>query len=249
MTELTRAVSAESLKLKRTLALRLAVIAPLFIVLLQLGVYLARGEDVERAATNPAAGFARGIVTLWTLAFLPFWATLAASLLRIAGSQRQPLGPDVRVTHAPLACLCCQWILSFRTGSVKFDLPAALRGCCDRDPQASARRMERCWAAMAVVAERSEPELRACLLLISLQCWLSLRWHSFLVALGVGIAGIMSGIILISAPLRFLSLYPWTAAAAAASPREPLLPLVWGMCGGLAIAVIACWRLAVRDRY
>jgi hypothetical protein len=55
MTELTRAVWAESLKLKRTLALRLAVIAPLFIVLLQLGVYLARGEDVERAASNPAA--------------------------------------------------------------------------------------------------------------------------------------------------------------------------------------------------
>jgi hypothetical protein len=59
----------------------------------------------------------------------------------------------------------------------------------------------------------------------------------------------MSGILLISAPMRFLSLYPWTVAGAAASPREPLLPLVWGMCGGLAIAVIACWRLAVRDPF
>lgn len=80
MSELARAMSAESLKVKRTLALRLAVIAPLFIVMLQLGVYLARGEDVERAASNPVVGFSRQIVTLWTLLFLPLWATLAASL-------------------------------------------------------------------------------------------------------------------------------------------------------------------------
>jgi hypothetical protein len=52
----------------------------------------------------------------------------------------------------------------------------------------------------------------------------------------------MFGTILISAPLELLSLYPWTIAGAAASPREPLLPLVWGTCRGLALAVIACWR-------
>jgi hypothetical protein len=248
MTELMRAVSAESLKLKRTLALRLAVLAPLFIVLLQLGVYLARGEDVERAATNPAAGFARGIVTLWTLVFLPFWSTLAASLcasLDHSGNHWEQLFA-LPVRRWPL--YAAKWMIVFALvalSSICLPLFAVAAIEILKQVHAEWRSAALPWQLLLRGASRS---CAACLLLISLQCWLSLRWRSFLVALGVGIAGIMSGIILISAPLRFLSLYPWTAPAAAASPHEPLLPLVWGMCAGLAVSVFACWHLALRDR-
>ena len=249
MADLTRAVWAESLKLKRTLALRLAVIAPLFIVLLQLGVYLARGEDVERAASNPVAGFARGIVTLWTLLFLPFWATLAASLcasLDHSGNhwdqlfalpmRRWPVYAAKWIVVVGLVVLSSICLPFFAVAAVEIlkQVRVEWRGAALP------------WRLLLNGVSRG---CGACLLLISLQCWLSLRWRSFLVALGVGITGIMSGIILISAPLKFLSLYPWTMAGAAASPHEPLLPLVWGMCGGLAIAVIACWRLGVRDPF
>jgi lantibiotic transport system permease protein len=249
MTELLRAVSAESLKLKRTLALRLAVIAPLFIVLLQLGVYLARGEDVERAATNPAAGFARGIVTLWTLVFLPFWATLAASLCASLDHSGHHWDQLFALPVHRWPVYAAKWIIVF--GLVVLSsicLPLFTVAAIEILKQV---RMEWRGAALqwGLLLNGVARSCAACLLLISLQCWLSLRWRSFLVALGVGIAGIMSGIILISAPLKFLSLYPWTAAAAAASPREPPLPLIWGMCAGLAIAVFACWRLAIRNRF
>jgi hypothetical protein len=40
MRDFFHASSAELLKLRRTLALRLAILAPLIIVLLQLGIYL-----------------------------------------------------------------------------------------------------------------------------------------------------------------------------------------------------------------
>ena len=249
MTELTRAVSAEALKLKRTLALRLAVIAPLFIVLLQLGVYLARGEDVERAATNPAAGFARGIVTLSTLVFLPFWATLAASLCASLDHSANHWDQMFALPMRRWPVYAAKWIMVFALVVLSsICLPLFVVAAIEilKQVRVEWKGAGLPWRLLLSGVSRS---CGACLLLISLQCWLSLRWHSFLVALGVGIAGIMSGIILISAPLRFLSLYPWTAAAAAASPRQPLLPLVWGICGGLAIAVIACWRLAVRDRY
>jgi hypothetical protein len=249
MSELTRAVSAESLKLKRTLALRLAVIAPLFIVLLQLGVYLARGEDVERAATNPLAGFARGILTLWTLVFLPFWATLAASLcasLDHSGNHWDQLFA-LPMRRWPL--YAAKWIIVFGLvvlSSICLPLFAVVAAEILKQVRVGWRGDALPWRLLLNGVSRS---CGACLLLVSVQCWLSLRWRSFLVALGVGIAGIMSGIILISAPLKFISLYPWTAAAAAASPREPLLALVWGVWGGLAIAAIACWRLALRDRF
>lgn len=249
MTELTRAVWAESLKLKRTLALRLAVIAPLFIVLLQLGVYLARGEDVERAATNPVAGFARGIVTLWTLLFLPFWATLAASLCASLDHGGNHWDQLFALPMRRWPVYAAKWIVVIGLvvlSSICLPLFAVAAVEVLKHVRVEWKGVALPWPLLLNGVSRG---CGACLLLISLQCWLSLRWRSFLVALGVGITGIMSGIILISAPLKFLSLYPWTMAGAAASPYEPLLPLVWGMCGGLAIAVIACWRLALRDAF
>lgn len=248
MTELMRAVSAESLKLKRTLALRLAVIAPLFIVLLQFGVYLARGEDVERAARNPVAGFARGIVTLWTLLFLPIWATLAASLCASLDHSGNHWDQIFALPLRRWPVYAAKWIIVF--GLVVLSsicLPLFAVGAIEILKQV---RVE--WTSAALpwqlLLSGVSRSCAACLLLVSLQCWLSLRWRSFLIALGIGIAGIMSGIILISAPMKFLSFYPWTTAAAAASPLQPLLPLIWGTCGGLAIAGFACWRLSVRDR-
>jgi hypothetical protein len=248
MFELAKAVSAESLKLKRTLALRLAVIAPLFIVVLQLGVYLARGEAVERAGTNPAAGFARGIITLWTLVFLPFWATLAASLCASLDHSGNHWDHIFALPIHRWPVFAAKWIAVFALvvlSSICLPLFAIAAVEILRLVHAEWRGAALPWRLLLNGVSRS---CGACLLLISLQCWLSLRWRSFLVPLGVGIAGIMSGIILISAPLRLLSVYPWTAAAAAASPRQPLFALGWGLCGGLAISVIACWRLAVRER-
>lgn len=249
MSELIHAVTAEALKLKRTLALRLAVIAPLFIVLLQLGVYLARGEDVERAATNPVTGFTRGIVTLWTLVFLPFWATLAASLCasldHSANHWDQLFALPIRRWPVYAAkCIIVFGVVVLSSLCLPLFAVAAVEVL--KLVRVEWRGNPFPWGPLLDGVARS---CGASLLLISLQCWFSLQWRSFLVALGIGIAGIMSGIILISAPLRFLSLYPWTAAAAAASPREPLLALLWGICGGLAVAVVACWRLAVRDQY
>ena len=90
MSEMARAVCSEFVKLKRTLALRLAFAAPLLIVLLQFGVYVVRGHEMEHEPGNPLTGFARSIITLWTLVFLPFYATLAASLL---ASWTCPLNP------------------------------------------------------------------------------------------------------------------------------------------------------------
>ena len=248
MTELMRTVSAESLKLKRTLALRLAVIAPLFIVVLQFGVYLARGEDIERAARDPAAGFARGIVTLWTLVFLPFWATLAASLCASLDHSGNHWDQIFALPLRRWPVYAAKWIIVF--GLVVLSsicLPLFAVGAIEilKQVRVEWRGAALPWHLLLGGVSRS---CVASLLLVSLQCWLSLRWRTSLIALGIGIAGIMSGIILISAPMRFLSMYPWTAPAAAASPREPLLPLIWGASGGLAIAVFACWRLGARDR-
>jgi hypothetical protein len=81
MRDFFHASSAELLKLRRTLALRLAILAPLIIVLLQLGIYFVRADEVAEREANPMLGYVQIIFTLWTVVFLPFYARLVASLL------------------------------------------------------------------------------------------------------------------------------------------------------------------------
>jgi hypothetical protein len=222
MSELARAVSAEFFKLRRTLALRLAVAAPLFIVLLQFGVYLGRGEEMGRG--DPVAGFARGIVTLWTLIFLPFYATLAASLLASLDHHEHHWDQIFTLPVRRGSIYGAKWIaVAALVGLSSLALPVFGLGAAE-----ILKLVRPEWAGLALPGglllngvARSFP---AALLLISLQFWFSLRYRSFVLALAIGIAGIMSGIIFITAPLKFLCLYPWTAPGAA-----------------------ACWRLARRD--
>ncbi len=83
MRDVCRAAFAESLKLKRTLALRLATIAPLLIVFIVFGAYLQRGGG----GPNPLVGFAQLNLTLWTILVLPLYTALLAALL--AGIEHQ----------------------------------------------------------------------------------------------------------------------------------------------------------------
>ena len=247
MSEIVRAVSSELVKLKRTLALRLAIAAPLLIVLLQSGVYVARGAEMEHNAANPIAGFARIIMTLWTLVFLPFHATLAASLLASLDHRNHHWDQIFALPIRRSSVYAAKWITAVglvvlsSTALPIFTLLAAELMKLVRHEWVGAP------LPVSLLLNGVARSCAAALLLVSLQFWISIRWQSFMVSLAIGIAGIMSGIILISAPMKFLSFYPWTAPAAAASPTQPLLALVWGTTSGLFLGMIACWRLARRE--
>src|SRR5216117_284642 len=79
MSDQYRVLTAEVLKLKRTLALRLAIYLPLIVVLLVFGIYVQRGEKM--GGDNPLTGFAQQILTIWTIIMFPLYAALAAALL------------------------------------------------------------------------------------------------------------------------------------------------------------------------
>jgi lantibiotic transport system permease protein len=247
MSQLLHAFSAEVLKLKRTLALRLAFAAPLLIVLLQLGVYLVRGEEMEHGSASPIAGFARGILTLWTLIFLPFYATLATSLLASIDHHEHHWDQLFALPVRRWTVFAAKWIAAVSL-VILSSLTIPVFTFCAAELLKLVRHG---WAGVPFPAGLlGNGVVRSCaaaLLLISLQFWFSLRWRSSVISLSIGIAGIMSGIILITAPLEFLSVYPWTAPGAAASPRQPLFALVWGLSAGLVLGAASCWHLARRD--
>src|SRR5690242_68995 len=80
MSQFARILKTEFLKLKRTIALWLAIAVPMAIVLLQFFVYWSRGEEMEKGL-NPLQGFAQGVLTFWTLILVPFYGALIAALL------------------------------------------------------------------------------------------------------------------------------------------------------------------------
>jgi lantibiotic transport system permease protein len=80
MSDFKRAISAEWLKLKRTLALRLAIGAPLAVVVLNFILYSQR-PDAAGDGLNPLIGFAQINLTMWTIVVLPMYAALAAALV------------------------------------------------------------------------------------------------------------------------------------------------------------------------
>src|SRR5574340_188865 len=81
MTALVRALSAELLKLKRTLALWLAFALPAVIVFLFFLNYFQRGEFLIREDADSWKWLAQNVLILWSMLFLPLFTALETALL------------------------------------------------------------------------------------------------------------------------------------------------------------------------
>ncbi len=82
MQAIGRALQGETLKLRRTLALRMILVAPVLVALLSLSLQLAaiaRGRGDLSATLWDS--LARGGLTVWAVFLLPFLITLETSLL------------------------------------------------------------------------------------------------------------------------------------------------------------------------
>jgi len=79
MKDLYPVLAAEGLKLKRTLALRLAIWCPTVIVLLVFGIYA--GRNGKHSDADLLTGFAQLTLTIWTIILFPLYAALLAALV------------------------------------------------------------------------------------------------------------------------------------------------------------------------
>lgn len=77
--DLYRVLMAEALKLRRTLAVRLTIFAPIMIVLIVFATYAER-RDIT-GISGVLTGFAQLILTMWTIIIFPLYGALVAALL------------------------------------------------------------------------------------------------------------------------------------------------------------------------
>jgi pimeloyl-ACP methyl ester carboxylesterase len=250
ITALGRALHAETLKLKRTLALRLTVVAPALVALLGI---LVQSVSVIRGRGNPAASLWESLawssLTLWAVFLLPLLITLQTTLLAgIEHAERQWKHlfalPVPRTTIYVAKWLMIQ-VLTFLSTLVVFVFivlsgwslilwhPALATAGAPPAWSIIGRALQ-CWLAAGLI--------------LSTSLWIALRWPGFTVPLAAGIAGTFFA--LFAASAQAATYYPWLLPVNVLSGGErQQVALVMGIGGGFLMAILGCIDFVRREEF
>jgi hypothetical protein len=246
-----RALRAEWLKIKGTLALWLAPITPLVIVALQIAIVLQRESYYrQQQYADPWGEYGEQIVFLWTLLMLPLFITLETALLGNLEHGNQQW-KHLFALPVPRGAIYAakQIIAMFLIGlsMVALYLYIAASGLALRllTPglgfEAPIPWLQfLCYVGLAYLASW---------LIISLHTWVALRWHSFVVASAVGIVAVVVAVVMFQSD--WSRWYPWTLAGVLtyglAEGLRPMAELALGSLGGVAVALLGGWEVTRRD--
>jgi hypothetical protein len=249
---MVRALRAEVLKMKRTLALWLAFLAPLVVVVFILLGFLDRGEEWLGTGLDNAWGeFAQSVDIFWALLMLPLFTTLQTALLAnlehrseqwkhlyalpvprwaVVAAKQAVAAALMGLSHLMLICftLLGGWLLWLLRPGLGFH--AAIPWGQLLRPVATA--------------------YLASWLILAIHTWVALRWRSFVVASAVGIVLTVAGVIVINS--EWGSFYPWALSGLIVSDCNkgealPLLEFLLGSLGGVVAALVGGWKLMRHD--
>jgi lantibiotic transport system permease protein len=238
-----RALHAEMLKMKGTLALKIVVLFPAVVVLLEFfAVSQAPFASINRwGISDEWKALTVGILRPWGLLMMPLFLALESALvagLDHSGNQWKSLLARpvprwtpyiaklvvvVSMTAASTVALVCgilldAAILPHIQSEVVFGFPVP-------------------WAA---IFRQSSEVFGLAFLALSIQHWVSLRWQSFSVAISIGIVGTVLGVAIASAAEQlgtWVLYFPW-ALPTLALDRQPHNIEAGVLIGG-ALGVVA----------
>lgn len=212
MSALARALSAEALKLKGTLALWMCLIAPGVVVALYV-LQISFSRFPASATPDPALAwlaYSKSVIGLWSFLMLPLFVTLEAALLAgLEHGDRQwkhllalpvPRGAHYLAKLLALAAMVALGFLALVAliplGGLLLPVLKPAFGLGGPPP----------WRFLLETAGQA---YLASLLVVALQCWIAVRWQSFTVAVSVGMSATVMGF-LIGQSERFGHWYPWS---------------------------------------
>jgi hypothetical protein len=246
-----RALNAERLKVRRTLALWLAPLAPLVIIALQMAIVLERYQ-YYRAQEVAKAWIEYGgqAVFLWTVLLLPLFITLETALLanlEHGNSQWKHLFALPLPRGAIYAAKQLSGMAIIGLSMAALHAYIVLSGLALRllAPGLGFEAPVPWWNFFRYIALA----YLASWLILALHTWIGLRWHSFVVASAVGVAAMVVAVVMIQSD--WAAWYPWTLPGLVANgleAGEEVLPqLLLGCLGGPAVALLGGWDVVRRD--
>lgn len=230
-------IFTEAAKLKRTLALGMTVIAPMTIVILYFLVGLAGIGPSQRPGADPWVFLTRNTVQLWTLLMLPLFITLETSLL--AGLEHTD-----RNWKFLLSLPIPRWTIYVAKLVVVIALVWLAHAVLAAGTVASGYLLRQFASGLtfgpmpvSLIAWPVTKVSLALLLAVTIQHWVSLRWPSFVVAMGFGMCAMVVGFIAANSG-KYGPWVPWSLTLHTLSPRVslPISPMLYSTVAGLIVA-------------
>lgn len=252
MNALLRALAAERIKLRHTLAAGMVVLAPsvvLVLTVLQLSLSTMHGRPAGSGG-EAWLHFASGLFVLWSFLMLPLFVTLQAALLgnmeHANHTWKHLLAlPLPRWSHyaAKLYVLAAMVMLS--TALLAGLAPLAGWVVMHTQPAYGlAGPPPWRWLAMHALAC-----MAAASFLTALQAWVALHWRSFTTSIFVGVAGTVAGF-LIGQSARLGPWFPWSMPLQVFATRTDHVAQVItvSLLGGVLLAWLGMWQFQHREQ-
>lgn len=242
-------IKAELLKLKRTLALQMVLIAPALVVLMAFVIGL-RADDPVNGNMDPWTRLNGSGLALWSLMMLPLLVTLQSALTGFtehANSMWKYLFtlPYSRA-HFLLAKFTVNALL-LALAQIAFIALTLLAGYL--------LALVKPAMGYSLVIPWRETLLAgiftylSSLLIIAIHTWVSLRFRSIVVSLGTGIAAVVASMIIISS--KYSRFFPWTipglvslTVTGKTGLENTVEPMSWAITYCLVLAVLTAAFLA-----
>lgn len=243
MKAFVRTLGTEWLKLRRTLALWMIVIAPVIVVLLQFFIGYDRMKVPENIQAWPM--FVQSSCALWAIFMMPLYITLETALLNniehSAKSWKQLFAlPVPRGTIVTAKMLMS--FLMIGSSTVVLSLAIVLFGklLSFLRPQFLMEGIP-----VSLIITKAFLPFVASWLIIAIHSWISARWHGFALSLGIGIGAVFFSVFASGA--RAGEFYPWLFPLNALGDERSFVALTVGSIGGILFAIFATWDITRRD--
>lgn len=236
------ALAVEACKLRRSLALLLAAVAPLLIAVFAF-FNLLRGE--KPAPWTMSLQFSAAI---WAFFMLPMSVTALTAL--VAQTEHGPRAWD-HLRALPLP----RWHLYAAKAVCVLALVAAMSLLL---ALLTSLAVAAAGIAKPSVAATGAPDFAAHLLLlgriflaawllVAVQLWIALRWASFVPALATGIAGTFFAVVATSAKIGVAMPWQMPVNQLASDPARADLALALGLAGGIVAFALMLWRMSRQE--
>src|SRR3982750_2321693 len=195
-----RVLSTEALKLKRTLAVRMVLVSPLVMVLLQFAISAKGARIFIQGAKDAWPPMVRQTVEVWSLIMMPMFVTLETSLL--AGLENT--GKNWK---GLLALPAPRWTIYISKLFITIAMLWAAHAVLIAGTIGSGMALRMVFPKLSLgsmpLTPFVVPMLRvsaATLLAVVIQHWVSLGWHSYTVAMGLGMGRLLWGFFPVQSP-------------------------------------------------
>jgi hypothetical protein len=250
---LLRALHAEMLKMKRTIALKMVVLSPAIVVLVILFVASQSPFTVLHLhGNNEWTELARANLRFWAMLMLPLYITLECAL--IAG-----LDHSENQWKSLLARPLPRWTLYVAKLTIILAMTAAamlvlLSGILMDGAILTGLQKEAAFqlpVPWAAIFRDGAQVLGLMFLAVTIQHWVSLRWSSFPVAVGIGIVASVIGFFAGVARKidSWPQFFPWALPMLVDEGRIHNIQTGLAISGalGLIVAVAGCWDFCRRE--